>query len=348
MALTVYELNDIINSVLKHDLKGRMTNLDPTLLRGYPYANRIMRENIAKIKSGTDIKWEVNVDSGPTADNYGVYQTFTRTGGNSIKYASMQMKGTHSYYMFDVQEEDVNSGEHQLVDHIKNKDQNAQINLVKKIESQGWGNADSTDNLAPQGFLYWLPHVSSATVVQTGTYPSGYTDVAGLSATTYPAHASWGATYTAVVEADLIDKLDTVMTETRFMSPLTSMLIKDFSTGWDWALYCRYSVLKAMKLLAKQQNDNLGFDLDPADGRTAYRGIMVEDVPYLANDTRNSVIGVNWGVTKHFVQREWWMKRMKAPGVNEQPLVTTWDIFCKHQLVMHDRRTGGFRLSLAA
>lgn len=346
-----YEIADLVTFTLKADKKKKISNIDKNLLRSYPFANKTSRQSVVVEEGGTDIRFDLNVDMGSAADNFTAFQVFTRTVGDHGKQGTMQLRGTHASYSFDEREEAFNKGEHQIVDHIRNRKQNALIQLNAKIEAQGWGNAAYADrNLVPQGLLYHLPYVASTGTSDQflGTYPTSYTDWSGVdvSVAPYLGAKSYGDVYTAVTFDDLILKIRMALSETDFMAPINPMIIDDYDTGTNWMLYCNLTTELQLEDLCKTQNDNHGPDLDSYNGRAMIRRIPITEVPYLKANTRNPVFGVNWGVTKNHVR--WWMKDRQAPRSSDQPLAVTFDIFCEHQLVMYDRRKGGFNISKAA
>ena len=347
MAVTIYEIADIVTGTQYSELRSKATNIDSNLLRSYPYANKIVRKSVVREQGGLDVSWRVNVAGAPAADNFVPFQTFTRTTTDHLKTARMQLRGTHADFSFDIMEEEVNQGKEQLINVVDNREQQAMISLTAKLETQGWGNAAYGDDTVPQGFLYWLPYASGAGDF-VGTYPTSYTDVAGLNPNTYTGWKSYGGAYVAVTPDDLILKLRLGLSSVQFMSPLNTMIVADYSSGFQFAMYAGLDSIVELENLAKLQNDDIGNDLDKFHNVVTLRGIPFLEVPFLRTITRRPIIGANWGVTKHHVQAGMWMNRMKAPGSSNQPTTVTFDLFCQHQLVMYDRRTGGFNFALAA
>ena len=348
MATTYYEIADLATAVLFSDKRKKMANIDPNLLRSYPYCNKIVRQSVVKEQGGKDVRINVNVAGAAAADNFGPFQTFTRTVGDHAKQMTAQLRGTHTQFSFDILEEEFNSGdEHTIFDHVTNREQQAMIALTAKIEAQGWGNATYGDEVTPQGMLYHFPYCSGDGGF-VGTIPTSYTDYQGLSTTTYSGLKSYGGAYAGVTFADLILKIRTALSKTKFLAPINPMLIDDYSTGYQFALYANLDTIIELEDLAKTQNEDLGDDLDSMNGRVMLRRIPFTEVPTLSDYTRDPIFGVNWGQMKHHVLRNWWMKKQKAPMDNNQPLVVSFDIFCEHQLVGYNRREAGFNFSKAA
>lgn len=352
MATTYYELADLVSATLFADMKGKITNLDPTLLRSYPWANRMVKKNIVQMTGGLDARWRVNVTGNSSASHFSAYQTYNRSVNDHLKTAQMQLRGTHVDYSFDVLEPEFNSGEYEVVDVIKNRQQQAKISMTKQIEADGWGYALVDDDVTPQGILYWLPYTSTTATDTnkgfTGTVPSGHTTIAGLNPSTYTGWKSQGDVYAAVTDGDLILKMRNSSARILYQAPLKSMLISDFSTGLQYGIYMNLQTLTEVEDLGKAQNDDIGYDLASFAGRMLFKGTPIEEVPTLEDNSRDPVICINWGVMQNHVKRGWWMKEAKAPGRSDQPTAVTYDMWCMNQPIMLDRRTGGYNISKAA
>ncbi len=347
-----YEIADLIKSVLYSDKKRRISNIMPTLLRSYPFANRIVRESTMKEEGGKDIRFNVNVAGASPAQNYTAFQVVQREVGDHQMQGTMQLRGTMTSFSFDTLEEVFNKGDKQIINHIDNREENAMVSLIEKVEAQGWDAAPYAQrDTRPQGLLYWLPYCASEGFV--GTYPTNYTDIAGLSPVTYTGWKSYGNVYVGVTQDDLIRKTRRALSETKFMRPVNPSHVDDYSTGYKFNLYCNLDTSMECEDLARAQNDNHGADLDSYNGRAMIRGIPFTEVPYLGSTSfgdaaRDPVIGANWGLFKNHYLEKYWMKRMVAPQNNAQPLVVDVDIWCQNQLVCYDRHQGGFNIAKAA
>jgi len=258
----------------------------------------------------------------------------------------MQMRNTRADFSFDILEPEFNMGENEIVDLVANRKQNAKIALTAMIEQDTWGNAAFGDDQTPQGLLYWFPYCASAGFV--GTYPTSYTTIAGLSPDTYTGWKSYGDVYAAVTDADLFQKLRLAFSLTSFQSPITPMAVSDFNTGNQWALYANLRTILSFEDMAKLQNEDIGNDLDYFYGRALFRKIPLEEVPFLEDNARDPIFGVNWGLCENHVLRNWWMREEKVAQDPSQPLTVSYDMYCVNQLVFLDRRQGGFNISKAA
>lgn len=342
---TYNEVNDLVTATLFNDQKKRASNIDPTLLRNYPAARRLVKKSQVKEQGGKEIRFNVNVTGSNAAQSFGAFHTTTRTVSDHLKQGSMQLKNDKTDFSFDILEEEFNQGAYEIIDHIENREQQAMISLTKKIESDFWSFAASTDNLTPQGILYWLPYCSSAGFV--GTAPSGYSTVAGIDYSVYTGWKSYGDQYVAVSEDDACLKMRTAFSKVDFEPPLDTMIVGDYNLGNQYGVYMNLSTIQQFENRAKDQNENLGPDVDSMNGRVMFRRTPLTQVAALDSNTRDPIIGINWGQLRNYVMSGWWMKRMKNPPASHQPLVVSVDVYCIHQTVMLDRRTGGFNISKA-
>jgi len=71
-----------------------------------------------------------------------------------------------------------------------------------------------------------------------------------------------------------------------------------------------------------QQNDNLGFDLDPANGKVMFRRTRIDWIPQLDEDTTVPFYGINWGKMKLAVMKGWLMRPTRIEIVPNQHTVT--------------------------
>lgn len=345
MAITQSQIADLVTATLFSDHKKKVSNIDPNLLRGYVAGRRLVRKNNVVEQTGRGIRWNVNVTGDSSAAWIGYYHIDTYNTSDHLKQATMTMKMLTNNFSFDEQEESFNGPPLQIVDMIKNREMQSMIGQMQAIETAFWSTPSSTDTLTPHGMLYWFPYCATEGFV--GTYPSGYTDIAGLDPTTYTGWKSYGATYAAVSQDDLILKMRTAATLTRFEPPLDSMPIGNYNTGDMYGYYMNYTTLQQFENELRNQNDNLGPDVASFDGRAQFRRTPLTDVPQLASNTRNPIFGINWGQVKNYNQRGWWMKRKQVQAPN-QALVVAVNNYCSMEIVVHDRRTGGFNLALAA
>lgn len=340
-----YAIADMVQATLFNDPKGMATNIDPIRLRNYPAANRLVKKAVVKEQSGLDYRWPLDFGGPNSATTFGPFHRPTRSVGNQLTKASMQLRNLRNDFSFDEVEDEMNSPPAEIVDIIKLREQNCMVRLTELIEEKFWSFADTTDDDSPQGILYWLPYCASAGFV--GTTSGSHTTVANVSPTTYTGWKSYGDQYVAVTEDDLIDKITLAMDATMFEAPLDNMMVPEFANSQTFELYMNLTTARAIEKLAKDQNDDLGPDLDWAHNRAMIRGNMLNKVAKLDSNTRSPVFGINWSQIQNRVRRGYWMKRKLLKDDPAQPLTVSVDIFCIYNIIMHSRRLGGFNIAKA-
>lgn len=340
-----YAISDIVQATLFNDPKGMASNIAPELLRDYPAANRLVKKNVAKEQSGLDYRWPVNLKGSNSATTFGPYHRPTRSVGDHLGKASMQLRNLRTDFSCDELEEQMNSGAAEIVDVVKMREQNAMIDLTDLIESKFWSFADTNDDDSPQGILYYLPYCATAGFV--GTVSGSHTVVANVSPSINIGWKSYGDQYIAVTEDDLILKTTTAMSKTNFKAPLTNMLVPEFSTNQQFGLYANLATIQQIEKKARDQNDNLGPDVDAMHNRAMIRGNGLVEVPSLDANARNPLIGINWAQIQNRVRTGYWMRRKLIKDDPAQPLTVSVDIYCVYNLIMHNRRLGGFNIATA-
>lgn len=344
MAITQSQIADLVTATLFADKKKKVSNIDPNLLRNFVAGRRLVKKNQVEEHGGRAIRFNVNVEGVSTATAAGLYYVANRNAGDHLAQGTAELKILTNYFVFDELEEVFNSSEYEIVNYIKNREQNAMIDLMTRIEGWFWGTPASTSTTEPHGLEYILPYCSSAGFV--GTYPSGYTSVYGIDPTVRTGWKSYGDQYTAVTEDDLILKMRTAYTKTNFEAPMDMMPIGDYKAGNQYGIYSNYQTIQEIENQLRFRNDSLGNDVAWEAGKATFRGTPIVEVAKLETNTRYPVFGVNWGLIKNHVQRGWWMKRkMSAPP--NQPLVTAVDIFCVMEFATFDRRQCGWNIAKA-
>lgn len=294
-SLQIEGIADMLATTLKNLGRFKFTDAAASLNR-YPAFQQLMRKGHAsKYNNGTAIQWSVMVGAGPAARMTGLYGVDQISQGDYMKTCSVPWKHLTHNFCYDRREMAINSGESRILDIIKARRYAAWLQVAEKLETQFW----SIPTVAGDDNLYGIPYhvVKSSTALSssntgfTGGHASSQSDWAGQSRTTYTNLRNWAAPYTNVSKDDLISSLSDGMDRTHWMPPVEQPA---YSTGRDYGIYTTLGVRKKMKQLAEGQNDNLGVDLDPYNGRVSFRRTPVEWVPKLDSDTDAPLYFLNW------------------------------------------------------
>lgn len=345
MPLTLNQISDIVIATLFDEKDHKIADITPDRLRNYVAARRLLMPNSQTEQGGKAIRFDVNVARGNDADWVGPYAVEQVAVGDSIQQGQDEMRYIRTKFGFDQMEESWNQGKYVIVNVIKNREQNARINLVQKIENQFWGETAFADRaLKMNGILNILPYCATEGFV--GTYASGYSNVHNLDPTVYTGWKSYGGPYVSVSQDDLVIKMRRGWSATNFEAPLDSMLIPDYKAADKYGLYMNLNTVLQFENQLRLQNDSLGDDVAWESGRAKFKNTPLTDVAALDGNARNPVLGINWGLLEVYKMKGWWYYPIVKPAATQPTVVNTF-IYCALQIITTDRRQTGFNFATA-
>lgn len=310
--LQAASIPDILVAGLQELGEGQVTDLTVDTQHHVAFSILMKKSHVDLQSSGYGTQWDLMIDHNHSTRAVGLYSVDNVNQVNLLTQASIPWRHLESHYAFDHHEVDFNKGPRQIVDLIKARRYGCMVGMAEFFEDRFWRLTAADDDRNMLGIPNWI--VKNATEGFTGTVPSGFTTVAGLSPTTVARWANYAAPYTSVDVTDLIPKIERAMDLTLFKPPTTAM--KSFNTGDQYGLFTNYTVFQAAKQILRGQNEDMGSELDPFQ-RPVFRGTPLQWVPQLAIDTTNPVYGINWGEVKLAILRNWWMKETvldRMPG----------------------------------
>lgn len=333
MSLQAADIPDIVTSTLRDLGPGKWTDLTTDIQDCYTI-RRLMKGSRMKTftDGGYEFQWNIMKDAGTSARSVGL------GAQDVVDVTDVMIQATHPFrhytfnYAFEHREPAFNRGKAAIYDLVKSRRIAEHVGFIKLLERHMWRVPGATsDNIT--GIPYWI--VKNNTTGFNGTTPSGYSTVAGLSPTTYPRWANYTGQYTNISVDDFIVLLDTALDKTGF-EPLVDM--PTYNTGDQYEIYTTQVGRAGMKRLAMEQNDDLGFDLDPAYNKVYYRRVPLVWIPQLDEDTTDPFYGINWGEFKMAVLGGWWMKETKVEIQPGQHTVTAVHTDCTLNPFTRNRR----------
>lgn len=317
MALSLEQYADLVATTLKEFQRGDWTDI-VTDTQEYIALPQIIKKKRVSFGSGVGWQFEVRVGSNSPAANKLINETDDVTTADMFVYATGNYRYTTTYWSANEIELKANRTPARLVDLLKAKKYDAMLSLADKMEANWWGKpADSNDLRSPRGVKYWI--VTNASEGFTGGHPSGFSDVGGISRTTYARWKNYAATYVTINKTDLVRKLRRAMTFTNFKPPVD---FPDLSKGSPkWELFTNYAVIRPMEEILESQNDDLGNDVASKDGMVMVRRQPLKWAPYLEADTTNPIYGINWNTWKiYFMEGEYMhdSEVMRMPNQHRQ------------------------------
>lgn len=304
-SLNIEQFGDLVELTLKHYVRSDYTSL-LTDLTDHPFAKQMVNKNHMDVQGGTQIEFKVRMG---TANSFELISPTTpdRTEmTDDFQHATVPWRKMQVSYAFLQEQIDFNMGPEQIVDLVKAKEQGADFDQIEGLENIAWNFPQAADPLQLRTIPYWI--VKNATEGFNGGIPTGYTDVAGLSPTTWPRWSNWTGNYTTVSLDDMIRKMRTMAERTDFKPPVSG--VPDLgATGTARAYYTNLTVKQTFEDVLDARNDNLGTDLAKHDNQTMFRKVPVIYVPMLDRDTTNPMYQINWNTMKIMVKKGWWQKR---------------------------------------
>lgn len=314
--LTTDELADLVTTTQKNLGRGKWTDLSSDL-QEYVAMPKLMKEKKVTFDGGQGIQWNLLMNDNSQARNVGLMEVDQFNVVDGIKTANIPWRHSTTNYSVDGRAVSMNAAsDTKIVDLVKVGRTQAWVALAKLMETNFWGKpTSSSDETTPYGIDYWV--VKNATAGFNGGIPSGFSDVAGLSPTTYTRWKNYTDQYTNITKPDCLAKIRQALTKTNFRPPVE---MAQYATENKFGLYMNYDVLSALETLAENQNENLGNDLASKDGLVSIRRTLATYVPELDSDAQDPIYGINWGAFNFVFLKGWYMKEEKA---YQHPLIHT-------------------------
>ena len=273
MPLMPDTLDDFVELTLKKFRKGKWVDIISDLQHHWFFDRFVNGSKGDTEKGGQKLAHKIQVSN---QDNFQDFELFgvdaASVGDNMQNVESEWWMGTDNW-SYDVNEEEFQGDdETQIVDLLKTREHGMYVNIAEKMETRTWvaptGPASSNDPRKPLGIPYWI--VKNATEGFNGGLPGSWTDVGGLSPTTYPRWKNYTFSYSDYTENDLFKKMRKAVEFCHFRTPHSfAQLDKGMP---DWSFATTYTVYERAEYLVGQRNDNLGNDLASFKGKPLFKG----------------------------------------------------------------------------
>lgn len=290
MPLTPDQVTELTTTTLRQ--LGRMKwSLISTNLQSYPAYGRFLKKGRVKMyDGGYGLQWNLQVAATGLAVRSELYDTDEATAKDTMKTATSPWAMVKVPYALDVRQISMNSGSSKIVDDWQAQRVASMVSLAELLETDFWSAPDASDTKKPRALRYYV--VKNASTGFFGGTPSGFSDVAGLSTTTYPKWRNYTDIYTTVSQTDLIRRVKIAMRKTQFKPPVAHPSY----TGEmpNWGFYTVDDVISRLGELAEAQNQNIGADLAAYEGRVTIGRVGVDWIPQLDTDTDDPFYGIDW------------------------------------------------------
>jgi hypothetical protein len=278
---------------------GKIEDLASTLTDTVAYG-QLMKDNRVKFESGPELEWPVLLEKGNNSRFVGFYEPDSSNIKNGVGKAKVPWCHFTNNWSYDEKELMLNPEKGRILSLVEQRQNMAIIDEAETLEDVFWDTPDATDETLPFAIRYYLvAHITGTSATTggfNGTVPSGFTTVANLNPTTYPAWANFTKKWVNMSRADFVDGVITAMYKTGFKSPIKTA--QHSSARDEFEMFTTFAVVKEAEKLVEANNDNLGQDLAKYNGQVFIRRAPLIPVPQLdANDSTGAagyVFGVNW------------------------------------------------------
>ena len=340
MPVSATDIADLVATTLNEYGENRFTDLI-TDYRNTIALRRLINDKSEKPKRGTEIEFRIMYDHNNSARHVPLGYTAVVDIPNTMTYGKIPYRFTTWNWAIERRMISMNMSPKRIVNIALVERVAALASAAILFERTLWRAPAADDVVTPYGIPYYVVKSNTAATAANnngfnGTVPAGHTTVANVSPTVLARWRNYATQYTTMTQDDLIPKLDRAMTMTNFI-PIVKQ-VPEYNTGNDLEIYTNYNVEFPLKQLAKAQNENLGFDLDPADGRVMYRRAKIVSVAELDNDTTDPLYGINWGEMAVERLADEWMHETVFPSLPSQPTVSFTNTDCAWNLICRNRR----------
>lgn len=347
--VSVQDLGDLIANTLPALNKGRYAQI-ATPLQDYTFASYFLKEGMKEgyDSSGTHITWAVKVSQAGNARNVSLAATDVVNIPDTTVRARADWRYTVTGFAIIANEIDMNKGEVQIIDLLKSRQEDCDIDDAVLMEQNMWGPPVAPDDeITPWGIKTWI--VKNANEGFNGMAPAGYTSI-GLNPTQYPGWRNYTFTYSNLTDADFYEKLRAAARRTNF-KPIISTRGKAENAHHfvsdKYVFATTETVYANAEAKLRAQNENLGMELNYGANQAVFNRQRLIWVPALDYDTTNPIYGLDMSSFKLAVAGRWWNKpTVVAPYPGQHTVIATF-YDKQYQFICYNRR-GNFVGATAA
>jgi len=311
MALRPDQVDDFVNLTLSNFKKNKWTDISLQ----YPeyIASRIIDSKRVVERGGPDIRFKLQVKNTGLFRWTGLYdQDVTGVEDLTTEGVIPWTKCTCNW-SYDIDEPLFQTDRETIVGELLVREHSCMNDMAEGNEEALWSAPSSTTAANPMGIPFWLQ--KDATTTPDGAFNGGNPTThsagcASIDSTVYTGWKNWTFGYTTVTPDDLIRKVKYALYSTKFVAPHPHPELGYGKS--DYSIFTTYDVREPLERLAESRNDNLGNDVAKYINNVLIGGVPVESVHYLdANDTTDTLYGVNFRAFRPFVKRGANMRQIK-------------------------------------
>ena len=300
-----------------------------------------------KVKTATSPEFQFNImtDTNGSFRSVGVGYVSQVDIPNVMTNGKMPFRHVTWNWAMDRKLVAMNSGEAKIIDIAMTQRLAGLGSAIIGFERLLWSCPSLADfDVKPVGIPYFV--VKSSTDASTDTAldgfnggaPSGYTLVANLTPATSAngRYRNYADAYSAVSKADLFRKVRRARFKTAFKA-LTGTE-PGHTDKHDTGIYVNYDTCAQIEEELEAQNDNLGKDMAPMDGKAVFMGTSLTPVQALETDTTDPVYLLDWNELEPTALKTEWMREEHFKAEANQPTISMTNTDCSWNLGCRNRR----------
>jgi hypothetical protein len=341
---------DITKTTLEnYGKRGAFTDLTSEV-QSYWAWNNLFNKDV-ETETGYYLTRRVLTEDQPNARAVPLYSKDSTQVKDGFQTITMNFRNIETSFMFDLGEEEAQSGPEAIVKVVKARRYGAMVAAIKLFEEMWWVLPASDNGLDVMGFPYWATidtSVTAATVALTSaTYAVPWTGVypGGLNHAQY---RNYAGAYTSVTVGDLIRQMRYAWLQMDYTHPIPHPTYDQGKSRYMIAMDT--PTLLAIEDIASAQNDNMGNDVDRMGGETVFRGRPMRRVPWYdkitAYNTSHPVDFIDWSKLYLIGKKGWMAREMTIPHYQGRHNCVGVTFDWKLTSFCHDRRSL-CRLSIA-
>ena len=350
-------LLDLLNTTKEKLPEGRFHHTQK--FQRYEVMNRWFQEDKVRIISGTEITDNIALSETGNARQVRLYQKSAINVGETQHRIKAPWTQAETHYALERREMLRNRAPARFVNLLNSRKRDAAMGVADLLEQRAWLAPESSDDdLNPMGIPYWVPQMDAA-VAGAGFFggsATGFTTTANIDPATAndnkPAisggQARWrswyaggkdtttGIEYYLTLNDAAVVTMMLAMYKVNFESPFVVADLVDGPKA-NFRIYMNTMTKIAYEQLAKQQNNQLGNDLQPFQGIVAFKRVPIIHMSVLDTDTADPIYFINHNEFYPYVQEGDYLREdeaIRSPDYHNVFIVFTdisYNFFCSNR-----------------
>lgn len=273
--------NDWLISTNEHVLTGPKDILDEVVKQTYFFGDLMKGKGIAQVvKSGSTITDRIQLTDTTQGSYYLPNATFDPAIEDVLSKITCRWRFFHNMWAYTEHEFELNQGGDQYTQFkdIKFvKQQATKVNTFNLVEEALWVTTPTTGDMEASAGT--KPYSITAFITSDGAMPSGFSNLEGLSSTTYTRWKNQTSNFTiASPDTTILPAFDDMIHKVNFESP-PSMSEYIADTRWNkFKVVCDLASRKKYVALTRDSNDRLIVMNDPGS-YSKQDGVMTAGIP---------------------------------------------------------------------